>query len=342
MLAIAISGFAFWRLSTTQGGASGPSWAPSPREAGRLHTIATASRSEYSLYTAHGAVHFLPGIDLGATTPGHLPGELAITPGDYARWLDEMVTIYRRPQAAPARQVTAWTDASYIHLAIRFARRRPAELAIGLDTIPTVTGRPPPGSTGRRADFALVLDPGRTTGQAWVRDQVNPDQLDYQRIDAGRTAARAGLGGAGTDHRPARGAAADHTHEPMEFQDAGLLRYGSWDPAQHGYSSQALCRMTGRVLWLRIPWAMAGMSDPSSHQALLPEGRYHVTSVTIPGIGLTVTPGPAGPASGYGALARLADGTLPGTDEARGERDPPGVRHGHPPGAVSRAAPGRA
>ncbi len=49
------------------------------REAGGLHTIATASRSGYSLYTAHGAVHFLPGIDLGATTPGHLPGELAIT-----------------------------------------------------------------------------------------------------------------------------------------------------------------------------------------------------------------------------------------------------------------------
>ena len=46
-----------------------------------------------------------------------------------------------------------------------------------------------------------------------------------------------------------------------------------------------------RRSWLRIPWAMAGMSDPSSHQALLPEGHYHVSSVTIPGIGLTVADG---------------------------------------------------
>ncbi len=70
VLAIAISGFAFWRLSTTQGGAGGPSWAPSPRQAGRLHTIATASRSEYSLDTAHGAVHFLPGVQPRRHHPG--------------------------------------------------------------------------------------------------------------------------------------------------------------------------------------------------------------------------------------------------------------------------------
>ena len=43
------------------------------------------------------------------------------------------------------------------------------------------------------------------------------------------------------------------------------------------------------------------MSDPSSHQALLPEGRYHVASVTIPGIGLTVAAG-AAPAQPVGTV----------------------------------------
>ena len=93
LLCAAIAGFAFWRASAVPAVqlASGPSWAPSPRQAGGLRTIATCSHTgEYSLFTAHGPVHFLPGIDLGATTPGHLPGELAITPGDYARWLTEM------------------------------------------------------------------------------------------------------------------------------------------------------------------------------------------------------------------------------------------------------------
>src|SRR5947207_5154307 len=66
------------------------SWAPKVRDIGGLRAIATASPAGYSLFTAHGTVHFLPGMDLGATTPGHQPGELAITAGDYRRWLDEM------------------------------------------------------------------------------------------------------------------------------------------------------------------------------------------------------------------------------------------------------------
>ena len=94
----AIAGFAFWRVSAvpavpTVQIASGPSWAPQPREIGGMHAVAAASRSQYSLYTGHGPVHFLPGIDLGATTPGNLPGQLAITPRDYARWLTEMGAI---------------------------------------------------------------------------------------------------------------------------------------------------------------------------------------------------------------------------------------------------------
>jgi hypothetical protein len=35
-------------------------------------------------------VGFLAGVNLGATTPGHQPGELAITAADYRRWFAEM------------------------------------------------------------------------------------------------------------------------------------------------------------------------------------------------------------------------------------------------------------
>jgi hypothetical protein len=71
-------------------GRDGPSWAPSVRQVGGLRTIANATPAGYTLFTAHGPVRFLAGMDLGATTPGHLPGELAITGGDYSRWLAEM------------------------------------------------------------------------------------------------------------------------------------------------------------------------------------------------------------------------------------------------------------
>src|SRR5436305_12354689 len=66
------------------------SWAPKVREMDGLLAIATAAPAGYSLFTAHGTVRFLSGMDLGATTPGHLPGELAITADDYRRWLAEM------------------------------------------------------------------------------------------------------------------------------------------------------------------------------------------------------------------------------------------------------------
>ena len=88
LVAAAAGAVAAVTLGTT--GSDGPSWAPVIRENGGLRTIATATPAGYTLFTAHGPVGFLPGMDLGATTPGHQPGELAISAGDYRRWLQEM------------------------------------------------------------------------------------------------------------------------------------------------------------------------------------------------------------------------------------------------------------
>jgi hypothetical protein len=88
LVAAAAGAIAAVTLSTS--GSDGPSWAPSVRDNGGLRTIATATSAGYTLFTAHGPVRFLPGMDLGATTPGHQPGELAITAADDTRWLAEM------------------------------------------------------------------------------------------------------------------------------------------------------------------------------------------------------------------------------------------------------------
>src|SRR5258708_1553407 len=68
----------------------GPSLSPTIRQMGGLKAVAAVTPAGYSLFTTRGTVNFLPGVDLGATTPGHQPGELAITADDYRRWLDEM------------------------------------------------------------------------------------------------------------------------------------------------------------------------------------------------------------------------------------------------------------
>ena len=66
------------------------SWRPAPSTVDGLSVVATSGSGRYALRTAHGAVGFLPGVNLGATTPGHQPGELAITASQYRRWLAQM------------------------------------------------------------------------------------------------------------------------------------------------------------------------------------------------------------------------------------------------------------
>jgi hypothetical protein len=203
--------------------------------------------------------------------------------------------IYRGPAAAPVRQVTAWQDESYVHLRLWFAGRPDGNVTVGLDTIPADQGPPPPGSADRHADYALVLDLPRHTGQAWVRAGLDPDQTDYAPAP-GQAGQLPQDGWRPLELVTDRPWVLPLTHQRSrtQFQDVGLLREGDWDPRAPGYDSLALWHLRGTELDLRIPWAMAGMSDPSSHQALIPRGLFRSASVTIPGIGVTVAMGATG------------------------------------------------
>jgi hypothetical protein len=198
--------------------------------------------------------------------------------------------LYHAPARTGVRQVTAQEDESYIHLAITFAAPPSGSVTVGLDTVPAVTGPPPPGSSDRRADYALVLDLSRQTGQAWVRSSLDPDQTDYAPIPASARPAPQD-GWQTLELVTDRPWVLPLTHQTtqLQFDNAGLLRYGDWTPGDPGYDSEALWHLHGAELDLRIPWAMAGMSDPSSHQALLSLGEFRASSVTIPGIGITIS-----------------------------------------------------
>ena len=50
----------------------------------------TIDGADFALDTPAGTYDFLNGINLGATIPGHQPGELAPTAGDIGRWLEEI------------------------------------------------------------------------------------------------------------------------------------------------------------------------------------------------------------------------------------------------------------
>jgi hypothetical protein len=66
------------------------SWRPSPVTTEGLRVTAAAGNGTFRLHTAGGDRTFLPGVNVPSTTPGHQPGELAITAEEYRGWFAAM------------------------------------------------------------------------------------------------------------------------------------------------------------------------------------------------------------------------------------------------------------
>ncbi|MGX6602944.1 hypothetical protein ACWKSP_12520 [Micromonosporaceae bacterium Da 78-11] len=173
--------------------------------------------------------------------------------------------------AWPARRVTARVDESYLNLRVKLGGSRPGVLTVGFDVLPDLTGSPFPGTDDRKSDAAFALNLIDHAGQAYLRDQLDPMPLDFDVPASER-------GPAPTGWKPFqlivdRSLTVPTTKEKLaiELQNAGLLRYGSWDPADPQADSRSLWHLDGDDLVLRVPWAMLGFADPSAHQVGVPE-----------------------------------------------------------------------
>ncbi|WP_305786038.1 hypothetical protein [Symbioplanes lichenis] len=100
----------------------GRSKAPAPVVTHGLSSVATADEHGFALHTAGGDITFLTGVNLGSTTPGHLPGELAITAEQYRRWFAAMGWLGLRV----VRIATIHPPAFYREL-VAFNRANPGE-----------------------------------------------------------------------------------------------------------------------------------------------------------------------------------------------------------------------
>jgi len=69
---------------------AGPSRAPAPVERAGLRTLAENRDGTLALHTDTGDITFWTGVNLGSTTPGHSPGELAISARQYRSWFAQM------------------------------------------------------------------------------------------------------------------------------------------------------------------------------------------------------------------------------------------------------------
>ena len=185
--------------------------------------------------------------------------------------------------AWPARRVTARVDESYAQLRIGLADPAPAALTLSFDVLPSLVGPPAPGSNDRMGDAALTFDLVNRTGQAYLRDVLDPLPLDYPKVL--RT----------SGWRPFqlivnRDLTVPSTGRrlPAEIIDAGALRYGSWNPDDKDSDSRALWRVEDGDLVVRVPWALLGYADPSAHKIGVPNGQ-RLDLVVSPGAGVVVS-----------------------------------------------------
>jgi hypothetical protein len=188
----------------------------------------------------------------------------------------------------PAEKVTARTDEGYLHLEIGLGDSPPGALMIGLDPLPGLTGTPMAGSADRRPDAIFALNLVGRTGQAYVRRQLDPLQLDGSIPDSARGPAPDGWRAYELLTNRGRTVPSTGAKLPIEMQNAGLLRHGVWNTDDPGADSRALWHLDGNNLSVRVPWAMMGFADPSAHAVGVPKsGR--LTTQRSPGVSVTLS-----------------------------------------------------
>ena len=161
------------------------------------------------------------------------------------------------PETGAYEYLYAWADASYVHLDVKMREALPERLVLDADVVPGPDG----------ADYRVTVDVSAGTARLDVRRELDPIRLD-------------------TPMRPYHPDAADDWHlyrlitnqeyhhdghhYPAEYQDVGELFEGSWDPSDEAVDSMSTWHVdqARRTVSLRIPWAMLGFADPSSHLAL--------------------------------------------------------------------------
>jgi hypothetical protein len=189
----------------------------------------------------------------------------------------------------PVAAATATVDESYVTLRLKLADPRATRITVGLDVLPRLTGLPAPGSADPKADAALTFDLVNRTGQAYLRTELDPLPLDYAVGAAARGPAPAGWQRLQLVVNRDLTVPSTGRKLPVELLDVGVLRHGSWDPADAGADSRNLWHVADGHLVVRVPWAFAGFADPSDHHVHVPArvrsaDRARLTLQRSPGI----------------------------------------------------------
>ena len=202
------------------------------------------------------------------------------------------------------REVRATHDESYLYLRLVLDEAEAwtaTTVAVGFDAVPGGNGGLPgaPG-VGAGADTAIVVGPGASAA-AMVRASNDYNDLVlgrrlgfFETVDADL---REGSGVWNPQrlnvNRPLTVPVLG-IEQPIEWFDLNPLPTGSSDPGADDHDSRTIWAAADSVVEMRVPWAMVGLSDPSSRAALVvgPDGA--LSTALVERLGITVAVGDAG------------------------------------------------
>jgi hypothetical protein len=174
-------------------------------------------------------------------------------------------------------------------------------VAVGFDVVPGGNGGLPGApEVGADADAAIVVGPG-DEANAYVRasndynDLVLGRRLEFSPVTDADLAEGSGV------WNPQRLNVNHPFHipvleidQPPEWDELNPLPTGSSAPSDQRFDSRTVWAAEGRIVELRVPWAMVGLADPSSRAGLVVSAEGELSTVEVERLGITVAVGASG------------------------------------------------
>jgi len=206
--------------------------------------------------------------------------------------------------AGPVAEVRAVHDEQYLWLRVKLTEEQAwenAPIRIGFAVQSQGNGGLP-GAPGADpdADHGIIVGPGERAElveAAWLDPLPWLYGITHDYVEFDRRAMQPGSGVWSKPRQilnrplnvPGVGA------QPAEFADGATLRWGSGDPEAERFDARNVVMGGGDVLELRVPWALLGYADPSSHLALRGAANGTMEPVETGRVGITVQLGDAAP-----------------------------------------------
>lgn len=234
-----------------------------------------------------------------ATDPGERP--VVVVDGDGDEWETNGSQVLLESQGA-VREVRAVKDEGFLYLRMQIDEAeswRTEPIVVGLDLIDGGNGGLP-GTDGVavEADYAVVLGPGEDDGRVMVRASNDPYLIrwawlnDYEPVVESDLVESSGVWSVQrlVMNRPVTVPTTGESFPP-EVLEAGVLVFGTADPADPEFDSRTTWSASGDVIEVRLPYQAIGFSDPSSLQAYRILGDGSIVTETVERVGITVTTG---------------------------------------------------